>query len=90
MVIMEYKNPGIWSLNTWFQKIDIFKNNYNGRSVSSTGKIKTDFSREIKKETIVEVSDMYVFITAGPIKGFKRRSWAADSAIISSPLPVQC
>jgi hypothetical protein len=31
-----------------------------------------------------------VFITAGPIKGFKRHRWSADSAIISSPLPVQC
>ena len=31
------------------EEIDIFKNNYKGRIVISTGKIKTDFTREVPK-----------------------------------------
>ena len=34
------------------EEVDIFKNNYMGRVVISTGKIKTDCSREIINETI--------------------------------------
>jgi hypothetical protein len=36
------------------EDIDIFKNNYKGRIVISTGKIKTDISRKIPKEEEVD------------------------------------
>jgi hypothetical protein len=39
------------------EDIDIFKNNYKGRIVISTGKIKTDSSRDVKKEEGDEQSE---------------------------------
>jgi len=49
-----YEDDEIFNNNMLKEEIDIFKNNYKGRIVISTGKIKTDFTREVKKETIVE------------------------------------
>jgi hypothetical protein len=49
-----YEDDELFNNNMLKEEIDIFKNNYKGRIVISTGKLKTDFSRDIKKETIVE------------------------------------
>jgi len=45
-----YEDDDIFNNDMSKEEIDIFKNNYNGRIVISTGKIKTDLSRTIPNE----------------------------------------
>jgi hypothetical protein len=45
-----YEDDDIFNNDMSKEDIDIFKNNYNGRIVISTGKIKTDLSRKVLKE----------------------------------------
>jgi hypothetical protein len=45
-----YADDELFNNNMSKEEIDIFKNNYNGRIVISTGKIKTDLSRTIPNE----------------------------------------
>jgi hypothetical protein len=44
-----YEDDEVFNNNMSKEDIDIFKNNYKGRIVISTGKIKTDSSRDIPK-----------------------------------------
>jgi hypothetical protein len=45
-----YEDDEIFNNDMCKEDIDIFKNNYSGRIVISTGKIKTDLSRSVAKE----------------------------------------
>ena len=45
-----YEDDELFNNDMSKEEIDIFKNNYNGRIVISTGKIKTDLSRTIPNE----------------------------------------
>jgi hypothetical protein len=45
-----YEDDDIFNNDMSKEEIDIFKNNYSGRIVISTGKIKTDLSRTVPKE----------------------------------------
>ena len=45
-----YEDDEIFNNDMFKEDIDIFKNNYSGRIVISTGKIKTDLSRSVAKE----------------------------------------
>ncbi len=45
-----YEDDEVFNNNMSKEDIDIFKNNYKGRIVISTGKIKTDLTRDIPKE----------------------------------------
>lgn len=49
-----YEDDDIFNNDMSKEEIDIFKNNYNGRIVISTGKIKTDLSRTIPNEETEE------------------------------------
>jgi len=44
-----YEDDELFNNNMLKEEIDIFKNNYKGRIVISTGKIKTDFTRDVPK-----------------------------------------
>jgi hypothetical protein len=52
-----YEDDEIFNNNMLKEEIDIFKNNYKGRIVISTGKIKTDFTRDVPKTEEVKIEE---------------------------------
>jgi hypothetical protein len=72
------------------ESIDLFKNNYMGRVVIATGKIKTDFSRQVEEDPDAEVviDDM----TGLPREKVKKDEWYSgidkDGISIEDAIPV--
>jgi hypothetical protein len=72
------------------ESIDLFKNNYMGRVVIATGKIKTDFSRQVEEDpdTEVVIDDM----TGLPREKVKKDEWYSgidkDGISIEDAIPV--
>jgi hypothetical protein len=63
-----YEDDELFNNDMVKEEIDIFKNNYKGRIVISTGKIKSDFSRDIPKTEEVKVEDITEEDIDNPIK----------------------
>jgi len=57
-----YEDDEVFNNDMSKEDIDIFKNNYKGRIVISTGKIKTDLTRDVKKEVESETTSDEVIV----------------------------
>jgi hypothetical protein len=88
-----YENDELFNNDMVKEEIDIFKNNYKGRIVISTGKIKSDFSRDIPKTEEVKVEDITEEDIDNPIKpSIQKTEWYSsidkDGITIEDAIPI--